>query len=310
MAKIKVAVLFGGISAEHNVSLMSAKSVMANIDQDKFTVLPIKILKDGRFDEQKVKSAEVVFPVLHGAGGEDGSIQGFCEMIGKPYVGSGIEASALALDKIVSKQIWENLGLPIPSFSFFSKKQWQENPISIMQKINPPVFIKPAKTGSSIGISRVEKRSNLRRAIKLAFRYDERIIVEEALSSIREIEVSILGNEKLIVSLPGEIIPAENFYTYKAKYQLDSGLIIPAKLTKKKISEIQNLAKKAYHSLGCRGFARVDFFLRKPEGKVWLNEINTIPGFTEISMYPKLMEASGIGYKDLLTKIINLAFEQ
>lgn len=308
--KTKVTILYGGISAENEVSKMSAKSIMENIDTEKFDVIPVEISKNGGFNEAKVKSAEVVFPVLHGRGGEDGSIQGYFETIGKPYVGSGIEASALALDKIVSKQIWQNLGLPVPSFHFFTKFQWQENPTSILQKIAPPVFVKPANTGSSIGISKVEKEEDLRKAIEKALKYHHRIIVEEALENIREIELSVLGNSELIISLPGEILPAEEFYTYDAKYKLDSGLVYPAKISKRKISEIQKIAETAFKALDCKGFARVDIFMEKPEGKIYLNEINTIPGFTKISMFPKLMETKGINYKDLITKIIELALEK
>lgn len=311
--KIKVAIIYGGISAEHEVSKMSAKSIIENIDTEEFELIPIEISKNGGFDEAKVKSADVIFPVLHGRGGEDGSIQGYCETIGKPYVGSGIEASALALDKIASKQIWRSLCLPVPSFQFFSKLQWRKNSTQILQKSMPkgapPVFVKPANTGSSIGISKVEKKEDLKKAIEKALKYHHRIIVEEALKNIREIEVSVLGNDELIISLPGEILPAEEFYTYDAKYKLDSRLIYPAKISKEKISEIQKIVEAAYIALDCRGFARVDLFMEKSEGKIYLNEINTIPGFTKISMYPKLMETSGIGYKELLTRIINLGFE-
>ena len=317
--RVKVAVLYGGISFEHEVSLMSAESVMANLDDSLFEVVPIMISKEGKFELKSLLSSDVIFPVLHGIGGEDGSIQGFCEILQKPCVGSGIEASALALDKIASKQIFENLKLPIPHFEFFEKLEWQENPSKIMRKIRLPAFIKPANTGSSIGISKVKRKSQLKRAVKKALKYDDRIIVEEALANIREIEISVLGNVDLIISLPGEIIPSEDFYTYKAKYQSDSRLIIPAEISNRKIREIQNLAAKAYRALGCQGFARVDFFLsarggsafgrERPEGKVYINEINTIPGFTEISMFPKLIEASGIKYKDLLTKLVRMAFK-
>lgn len=308
--RIKVAVLFGGISAEHEVSKMSASSVIGNIDKDIFEVIPVEISKKGNFDEEKVKSADVIFPCLHGVGGEDGSIQGFCETISKPYVGAGIEASALALDKIASKQIWQNLGLPIPYFEYFTREQWQKNPSEIMRRFKLPVFIKPANTGSSIGVSKVSKKQDIKKAIEKALKYHHRVIVEEALENIREIEVSVLGNEKLTISLPGEILPAEEFYTYDAKYKLDSGLIYPAEISKSKIREIQKIVEVAYRALNCRGFARVDLFLKKPEGRVYLNEINTIPGFTKISMFPKLMETIGINYKELLTKIIQLALEK
>lgn len=308
--KIKVAVLYGGISAEHDISVESAKSVMENFDQKKFAIIPVEISKKGKFPIQKIFWADVVFPVLHGAGGEDGSIQGFCQVLQKPYVGSAVESSALALDKIASKQIFKNLKLPIPSFQFFEKEKWRKNPSQILLKIKPPVFIKPAEGGSSIGITKVKQKSKLKEAIKKAFRYDCRIIVEEAIEDIREIEVAILGNNHLVISLPGEIIPDGEFYSFEAKYRLSSKSVIPAELSENKTNEIQKLAKKAYQALGCRGMARIDFFLEKQSQKVYLNEINTIPGFTDISMYPKLLEASGISYKDLLTKLIQLAWEK
>lgn len=309
MSEIKVAVLYGGVSAEHDVSVKSAESVMANIDEERFEIIAVEISKSGEFDIEKIQSADIAFPILHGRGGEDGSIQGFCEVLHKPYVGSGIEASVLALDKIASKQIWQNLNFPVPSFQFFTRKQWLENPIVIMQKIKPPVFVKPANTGSSIGIYKVKGKPQLKQAIVQVLKCDNHIIIEEALPNIREIEVAILGNDDLIISPPGEIIPADEFYSYKAKYELDSKLIVPAELSQDKIREIRTLAEKAYQVLGCSGMARVDFFLKKPEGKIYLNEINTIPGFTSISMYPKLMEAAGIKYRKLLTKLIELGLE-
>ncbi len=303
MSKVKVAVLFGGISAEHEVSKMSAKSVMENIDKSFFEIIPVKIERSGKFDIEKVKKSDVVFPVLHGKGGEDGSIQGFCETIRKPYVGCGIEASALALDKIASKIIWQSLGLPVTKFIFLGKRDWREK----SKKIKLPTFIKPANTGSSIGVSKVTNKKDIEQAIKEAFKYDSRIICEEALSNVREIEVSILGNDQLTISVPGEVVPADEFYTYNAKYHnAKSKLIIPAKLKKDQIKKIKDLAEKAYRALSCSGMARADFFINK-KGKIYINELNTIPGFTKISMYPKLMEASGIKYRDLLTRLIKLA---
>jgi len=305
----KIAVLFGGISAEHEVSKMSAKSVMENLDKEKFEIIPVEISKEGKFDIEKILSSDVVFPVLHGPGGEDGSMQGLCEALGKPYVGAGIEASALALDKIASKQIWQNLKLPIPSFIFFSEAEWRKNPSQITQKVELPVFVKPSTTGSSIGISKVKKLEKFKAAVEEALKYDKRIIVEEALEGAREFEVAVLGNVDLVISKPGEVIPSEEFYTYTAKYGDDSELIIPAKIEEKKIKEFQDLAEKAYRSLRIEGMARIDFFMKK-DRKILLNEANTIPGFTQFSMYPKLMEASGISYKELLTRLIELAKER
>jgi len=309
MAKDKIAVLYGGISAEHEVSKMSAKSVMENLDKEKFEIIPVEISKDGKFEMQKILDSDVIFPVLHGKGGEDGSMQGLCEVLKKPYVGAGIEASALALDKIASKQIWQNLKLPIPYFQFFREEEWRKNPSQIMQKVRPPVFVKPSTTGSSIGISKVKKIEEFEAAVEEALKYDKRIIVEEALEGAREFEVAVLGNVDLVISKPGEVIPSEEFYTYTAKYGDDSELIIPAKIEEKKIKEFQDLAEKAYRSLRIEGMARIDFFMKK-DGKILLNEANTIPGFTQFSMYPTLMEASGIPYKELLTRLIELAKER
>lgn len=308
MKKIKVTVLYGGISGEHEVSVMSATSVMENIDKDKFEVLPIKISKKGQFDLEEFKKADVIFPVLHGIGGEDGSIQGFCEIMKKPYVGCSIESSVLSLDKIKSKIIWQNENLPIPHFFSFMKSEWQKNQKSIINKFQLPVFVKPFNTGSSLGISKVTKKTEIIPAIKTALKVSDQIIVEESIEDMREVEVGIVGDDKLIVSNPGEVIASENFYTFDAKYKGDSKIIIPAKISEQKINEIKLLAEKAYRSLGCTGFARVDLFL-KNDGKIYLNEINTIPGFTEFSMFPKLMENSGLNFKSLLTKIIELGLK-
>lgn len=306
--KKKVAVLFGGISAEHDISMISGKTVVDNIDRDIFDVMPVKISKKGKFDEEKVKSADIVFPVLHGVGGEDGTIQQYLEDIKKPYVGSGVEASKAALDKVLSKQIWQKNKLPVPSFWFFSKKDWQKNSTKIIEKFKLPVFIKPANTGSSIGISKVTQKNKIKNAVTDALKYDDKIIVEEMITDFREIEISVLGNDKLFISNPGEVVAEGGFYSYDAKYELDSKVIIPANLDKKEIAEIKSLTEKAYKTLGCKGFGRVDLFL-KNDGKILLNEINTIPGFTEISMFPKLMVESGISIKELITKIIELGFE-
>ena len=283
---------------------------MENLDKEKFEVIPVLISKDGKFDEAKVKSSDVVFPVLHGKGGEDGTIQKYLEGIGKPYVGADPEGSINTLDKIKTKTILRNLHLPIPSFQFFSKEEWEKSPAEISNNIMPPVFIKPALTGSSYGISKVKISSEIDQAVNEALEYDDNIIVEEALDDIREIEISVLGNNELTISVPGEIVPAEEFYSYDAKYKLDSKLIIPAELSNEQIEEIEDLAERVYRALKIRGMARVDFFVDKFSGKIYINEANTIPGFTSISMYPKLMEASGVSYKNLLTRLIELGLEK
>lgn len=307
--KTKVAILFGGISAEHEVSIMSANSVMENTDKERFEVIPVKISRSGEFDIEKVKEADVVFPCLHGKGGEDGSIQKLLESLNKKYVGCGAQASIVGLDKIAQKQIYEKLNIPTPPFQFFSKAEWQKSPAKIMNEIILPVFVKPVNTGSSIGITKVKVKEDLQSAIKEALKYDDRVIVEKAIGDFHEIEVSVLGNNDLTVSVPGEILPAEEFYSYDAKYKLDSGLEIPAKISEETTKEIQGLAEKVFRALGLRGMSRVDFFIEKESGKIYVNEVNTIPGFTKISMYPKLLEASGISYKDLITKLIELANE-
>lgn len=308
MKKIKVAVLYGGISAEHDVSLISGKAVIDNLDKDAFDVIPVEISKSGKFDEGKVRLADIVFPVLHGVGGEDGTIQGYCEEIGIPYVGSGVEASAIALDKITSKEIWQSLKLLIPSFIYFNKIDWSKQKEKIKESILLPAFVKPFDTGSSLGIYKVKNKKEIDSAVEKAFKISDKIIVEEGINNIREIEVGIVGNDKLIISDPGEVIPSEEFYTFNAKYKGNSKIIIPAEINKQKKQEIKDLAEKAYKALGCKGFARVDLFLEK-NGKIYLNEINTIPGFTEFSMFPKLMENSGLSFKNLLTKIIELGLE-
>lgn len=308
--KIKIAILYGGISPEHEISKLSANSVMENINKEKFEIIPILISKKGEFNENKLKEADIVFPCLHGKGGEDGQIQKYLEKLHKSYIGAGPDASFNALDKIQTKKILKSFHLPIPSFQYFTKKEWTKNPDKIIGNILLPVFIKPSTTGSSIGISKISDISKIKEAVNKALKYDNNIIVEEVLEDIREIEVAVLGNDKLIISVPGEIIPSEEFYTYRAKYFSDSKLIIPAKLTNSQKKGIKDLAEKTYRALKIRGMARIDFFLEKDNGKIYINEANTIPGFTKNSMYPKLMKKSGISYKDLITKLILLAQEK
>ncbi|AKM82494.1 TPA: D-alanine--D-alanine ligase [Candidatus Berkelbacteria bacterium] len=307
--KKKVAVLFGGVSPEHEVSLISGQAVIDNLNKDLFDVSPVIISKKGEFDEEKVKSADFIFPVLHGIGGEDGTMQLYLEELGKPYAGCGSKSSAVALDKILSKGIWQNHNLPIPSFTYFNKDEWVKNKEEIIKKISLPGFIKPFNTGSSLGISKVKTKEEIISAVNEAFKICDKIIAEESIENIREIEVGIVGNNELIISKPGEVVPCEEFYTFDAKYKGNSKIIIPAEISSVKVTEIRELAEKAYNALECRGFARVDLFMQKPEGKIFLNEINTIPGFTQFSMFPKLMENSGINFERLLNKIIELGLE-
>jgi len=346
--KIKVGLIFGGRSAEHEVSIVSAESIYKAIDKRKFSVIPIGItkrgewiigrvfkdLKEGKIKNSrvvfpsidltkkgllsfkkkiKIKKIDVFFPILHGPYGEDGTIQGLLELSGIPYVGSGVLGSALGMDKVLQKQIFRYLSIPTPNFLYFRSNNWQKQPkrvlLEVSKKIGFPCFVKPANLGSSVGISKVKKPSVLRKAINLAFRYDFKVIVEESIEGAREIEISLLGNEEPEVSVPGEIITKREFYDYEAKY-IDprSQTISNPKLNQQVVKKIKHFAKKAFVSLNCFGMARADFLVKK--SNVYLNEINTIPGFTSISMYPKLWQASGLSYQKLIEKLIKLAFQR
>ena len=354
--KLKVGVIFGGKSGEHEVSLVSGESVIKNLDREKYEVLPIGITKRGKWfthpqaikllkenSEELLKLPElifsgtgkrelieiytngttgksykidVVFPVLHGTFGEDGTIQGLFEIYDVPYVGSGVLGSSVGMDKIVMKHICKSAGIPVVDFLWFNKKKWIKNKNYLLEKIKNrlkfPVFVKPANLGSSVGITKVKEYKELESAINLAFEFDRRIIVEEGVKEAREIEISVLGNEEPLVSVPGEIIPSREFYSYEAKYVDDSStLIIPAKLEPKQVEIIEDIARRAYIELDASGFARIDLLVEKGDkGKIYFNEINTIPGFTSISMYPRLWQYSGISYPQLLDKLIELAIER
>ncbi len=260
-----------------------------------------------------MQSIDVFFPVLHGPFGEDGSIQGFLESINKPYIGAGVLGSALGIDKKQQKIIWQKHKLPVVDFIWFLNKEWKLNQKTIIKKIEKrikyPCFVKPANAGSSVGISKVRDKSELIRAVNLARKYDCKILLEKAIKKVREIEVGVLGNDQPVASCPGEIIPSNEFYDYEAKYvDGKSRVIIPAIINEKTVESIKKIAISAYKTLDCQGMGRVDFLLA-PQ-KIYLNEINTIPGFTSISMYPKLWNASGLSYPKLLDKLINLAFER
>jgi D-alanine-D-alanine ligase len=332
MKKKTIGVLFGGRSFEHEVSLVSARSVIRALDKNKYKIVLIgvdkkghwlkgqmakKLLKGeatnkGEFVPGFLSSIDIFFPVLHGPFGEDGSIQGFLETINKPYVGAGILGSALGIDKIMQKIIWQKYKLPIVDFIWFFKNEWQKNQILLIKKIKEkikfPCFVKPANAGSSVGISKAHNQKNLIKAINLAGKYDQKILIEKAVKKAREIEISILGNEFPIASCPGEIIPSNEFYDYEAKYiNGKSKIIIPAKINKEIKEKIKKIAILAYKTIDCRGLGRVDFLLDKK--RIYLNEINTIPGFTSISMYPKLWNVSGLSYSSLLDKLIDLGFK-
>ena len=354
MAKeIRVGVLFGGRSAEHEVSIQSARNVVGAIDKDKYEVVLIGIDKKGQWflndasrlmlasdqkgmpaiadggegvllvpegdggqlvrmsDHQPLAPVDVVFPVLHGTFGEDGTVQGLLKLADVPFVGAGVLGSAVGMDKDVMKRLLRDAGIPGARFLVFHRFELPGIDFDeTVKELGLPLFVKPANLGSSVGISKVSDREAFTRAVEEAFRYDRKILVEAFVKG-REIECSVLGNEAPIASAPGEVIPAHAFYSYEAKYLDENGaaLKIPAELPGETVKEIQQLAVRAFLALCCEGMARVDCFL-KDNGEVLVNEINTIPGFTRISMYPKLWEASGISYTELIDRLIQLAVDR
>jgi len=384
MSKLRVGVLFGGRSGEHEVSLLSAASVVNAIDKNKFDVVPIGITKEGRWvtagdaerllagqhrEEKHLRAGDpeatpgaavlatgeavvvppepvhranpsltpfqsdaltrrasdrainvdVIFPVLHGTFGEDGTIQGLLELADIPYVGAGVLGSAAGMDKDIMKSLFRAAGLPIVKHVTVLRGDWDENPKKVEKKIEStlkyPMFVKPANLGSSVGISKAHSKRELGPAIYEAAKFDRKIVIEQgvggAKQKAREIECSVLGNDKPIASLAGEIVPGKEFYDYTAKY-LDEGseLIIPAKLSKTEMKKVQELAIQAFQAVDCSGLARVDFLMEPKTRKMYLNEINTMPGFTSISMYPKLWDATGISYSDLISRLIKLGMER
>jgi D-alanine-D-alanine ligase len=393
-AKLKVAVIFGGRSGEHEVSLVSAQSVMGALDPEKYTAVPVGITRDGAWivgddtvlalEQEDYASAraaaifadpskqglwaavdgpvglveadvadlgldavlpasdprrgqppshqvttrvgklaelsevDVIFPVLHGTFGEDGTVQGLLELAGIPYVGAGVLASALAMDKIAFKDVVRSHGLPITDYVWMTRGQWEIDPKTwldtVERRLGFPVFTKPANLGSSVGISKCRDRESLRVGLDEAARYDRRILVEWAVPHAREIEVSVLGNEQPRASVPGEVVPHREFYDYVAKYVAQdddaSDLLIPAPLDEETTKLIQDLAVHTFKAIDGAGMARVDFLMDGESEKLYLNEVNTIPGFTPISMYPKLWAASGLSYEDLLDTLIELALDR
>jgi D-alanine-D-alanine ligase len=337
--------LFGGRSGEHEVSLQSARSVMGAFNPSRYQVVPIAIDRQGRWlqgeaaqrmlaagNEQRQASAprsqamallpgreslrdlDVVFPLLHGPLGEDGTVQGLLELAGIPYVGSGVLASALAMDKAVCKALFAAHRLPQAPYQVVKRKSWRLVPDQTMDEIEfglgYPVFVKPANLGSSVGVSKAHDRSGLALALDEAARYDRKMVVERGIDA-REIEVSVLGNDQPIASVPGEVVPSRDFYDYTAKYiDTSSQLLIPAPISRALQARARHLAVQAFLALDACGMARVDFLLDRQDGELYLNEVNTIPGFTVISMYPKLWEASGIAYPELIDRLIALALER
>ena len=350
MTKKTVALLFGGVSSEHEVSCMSVSSVWENIDREKYEVLLIGITKNGEWrlydgeiekvrscrwasDEANLKKAyicpdravhgimleeengwipkrvDAVFPVLHGKNGEDGTMQGLLEIAGIPYVGCKVLSSAVCMDKEVCHAILKNAGIPqVEWLTFFRGCCPDCAAKEITGKLGYPVFVKPANAGSSVGITKVKSEEGVKAALELAFEHDCKVIVEAAVIDPIEVECAVLGNDELFVGGPGEIVPADEFYSYDAKYfNAESKLYIPARLDEAKAEEIRTAAKRAYKVLGCSGLTRVDFLVERKTGKVVLNEPNTLPGFTNISMYPKLLMASGMSYAGIIDKLLELA---
>jgi D-alanine-D-alanine ligase len=389
MKKIRVGILFGGRSGEHEVSLLSAASVLEAINKEQYEVVPIGITKEGRWvtagrAEQLLRSnnigkgheerhlragdpdytpgaavlakgetvvvppvpvqsstgamtsfepeaamarrwtdnvikVDVVFPVLHGTFGEDGTIQGLLELADIAYVGAGVLGSAAGMDKEVMKQLFRGAGLPMVKHVTVLRRDWEDDPAKVQRliesKLKYPVFVKPANLGSSVGISKARNRQELAPAVLLAAEYDRKIVIEQGVGGkkrkARELECSVLGNDEPVASLPGEVVPGKEFYDYAAKYlEEGSQLIIPAKLTRAQTRQVQEMAVSAFRAVDCAGLARVDFLMDPQTKKIYVNEINTMPGFTAISMYPKLWAASGVSYPELIHRLIQLALER
>lgn len=324
--KIRVGIIFGGKSAEHEVSLQSAKNVLEATDKEKYEMILISVDKSGQWrlndslvalvpqsgltkGENKI-SIDVVFPILHGPFGEDGTVQGLLKLAGIPFVGSGVLGSAVGMDKDVMKRLLREAGIPIGKFIALKSDDQVPDYKNITVKIGAPFFIKPANMGSSVGISKVHNAAEYLAGVKEAFAYDVKIVIEEYIEG-KEIECAVLGNDKPLASVPGEVISSHEFYSYEAKYVDEKGarLEIPAKISKKETTEIKELAIKTFKTLSAEGLGRVDFFL-KNDGGLIVNEINTMPGFTKISMYPKLWKASGVSYPELVGRLIQLAIER
>jgi D-alanine-D-alanine ligase len=308
---LRVAVLYGGRSGEHEISLRSAESIIAGLDRAKYEVQRIFITPEGIWEPRAISpepganpGIDVVFPVLHGTFGEDGTVQGLLELAGLPYVGAGVLASAVSMDKEVTKRLLVERGLPVAEY--FTVRDGHYN----LFNFSCPMFVKPANLGSSVGISKVKQFADLKAAVELAKQYDRKVLVERGIVG-REFECSVLGSEKPLAAVPCEVIPSREFYDYEDKYLLDAAkLIVPAPLTPEQTAEMQGMAVAAYQAVECEGMARVDFLLETASGKFYINEINTIPGFTSISMYPKMWEAAGVPFAELLERLIELALER
>ena len=314
--KTRVAVIYGGRSGEHEVSLRSAKSIIDAMDQDKYKVLHYLISKEGKWSPRPIvpepranPEIDVVFPVLHGTFGEDGTVQGLLELAELPYVGAGVLASSASMDKEIMKRLAVERGLPVVEYVAMASRNLSELERACAT-FKFPVFVKPANLGSSVGISKAHNCAELKAALQTAAAYDRKVIVERGIVG-REFECSVLGNEEPVASVPCEILPSRDFYDYDDKYLLDKAeTVIPANLSPQQTAELQRLAVECYRAVDCEGMARVDFLLENATGQLYINEINTIPGFTSISMYPKMWEYSGLPMPKLIDRLIELAFER
>jgi D-alanine-D-alanine ligase len=344
MARTRLAILYGGRSAEHQISVVSARSVMEALDPDRFEVVPIAITRQGRWllpertpleltardgalpeveatgselavrPQEGVQGVDVVFPILHGPFGEDGTVQGLFELADLPYVGSGVLASALAMDKAMAKVVLAQAGLPQAPYLVVAGRDWRADPdrvaAEVAERLAYPVFTKPARLGSSIGISKVKTPDGLAAGLADAFAHDTKAVVEQGIVA-RELECGVLGNDAPEASVVGEVIPGHEFYDFEAKYLDESlKLEIPAPVPDAVTAQVRELSRRAFLALGCEGFARVDFFYEEATGRVLVNEVNTIPGFTPKSMFPLLWAASGLAYPDLVARLVDLATER
>jgi D-alanine-D-alanine ligase len=308
----RVAVIYGGRSGEHEISLRSAKSIIGAIDPEKYKVLHYVISKEGKWSPRPIlpepggnPGVDVVFPALHGTFGEDGTLQGLLELADLPYVGAGVLASSLSMDKEMMKRVARERGLPVVEYRVVSSSS-----DAACGELGFPVFVKPANLGSSVGISKARNCEELKAALELARAYDRKVIIERGITG-REFECAVLGNENPAAAAPCEILPSREFYDYDDKYLLDQArTVIPADLSPEQTAEMQRLAVECYRAVECEGMARVDFLLESATGKLYINEINTIPGFTSISMYPKMWEYSGLPMPKLIDRLIELALER
>ena len=340
MTTTRVALVFGGRSPEHDVSILSARSVAAAAPRPRFEIIPICVARDGVFIEPhrsdqilqgktssdegdrafsfetwwRAGHADIVFPLVHGVGGEDGTLQGYLDSFDAPYTGSGVAASAVAMDKSHMRHAFAAAKLPVVETVYVTEAEWKNERDRVTRAVSNvlrlPYFVKPANSGSSIGVTKVKNDRELVTAMENGFRFDEKVLVERGLDA-REIEISVLGNERPEASVPGEIVAARDFYDYEDKYaEGNAELIVPAKLPKEKADELRRMALVAFKAVGATGFARVDFFLERGTNRTFVNEINTIPGFTKISMYPKLWEATELKYSRLIERLVELGLER